>query len=120
MTHRSQSGPRRASQTGEAEGITIDGQWIRQLRDRLGLTQQQLAQMLGVHPMTVSRWERDLAQPPPYNTQQLLLMDAGVEKMDKKEIGRLMAMIATGLFVGALALIVGFGVDDIGKRRGWW
>jgi DNA-binding transcriptional regulator YiaG len=33
-------------------------------RDALGLTQTAMAQRLGVHPMTVSKWERGLAAIP--------------------------------------------------------
>jgi DNA-binding transcriptional regulator YiaG len=31
---------------------------VQRLRRRLGLTQVELAERLGVHPLTVSRWER--------------------------------------------------------------
>jgi transcriptional regulator with XRE-family HTH domain len=34
------------------------------LRDRLGLNQQELAQKLRVSAMTISRWERDINEPP--------------------------------------------------------
>jgi transcriptional regulator with XRE-family HTH domain len=40
------------SQTKDAAAVTS-------LRRQLGLTQQSLARLLGVHPMTVSAWERD-------------------------------------------------------------
>jgi transcriptional regulator with XRE-family HTH domain len=30
----------------------------KQLREKLGLTQVALARKLGVHPMTISKWER--------------------------------------------------------------
>ena len=40
------------SQTKDAAAVTS-------LRRQLGITQQSLARLLGVHPMTVSAWERD-------------------------------------------------------------
>lgn len=100
--------------------VPIDGERIRLIRDRLGLTQQQLAQMLGVHPVTLSRWERNQAEPGPYNVQQLLLLEEGAGRMGDDDRQRFMAMIATGLFVGALAFVVGLAVRDFGQRRGWW
>ena len=32
---------------------------VLQVRRQLGITQSALARLIGVHPMTVSRWERD-------------------------------------------------------------
>lgn len=48
---------------------------IRAIRDRLGLTQPQLAQLLGVHPLTVSKWERGLLNPTAH--QQVMLQSFG-------------------------------------------
>lgn len=39
---------------------------IRDVRVRLGLTQESLAQLVGVHPMTVSKWERGALRPGPF------------------------------------------------------
>jgi len=36
----------------------MTGAEVRRLRRRLGLTQVQLAERVGVNPITVSRWER--------------------------------------------------------------
>jgi putative transcriptional regulator len=36
------------------------------LRKALGLSQLEFGQLLGVHLMTVSKWERGLARPSPY------------------------------------------------------
>lgn len=36
---------------------SLRAQWIKVVRDMYGLTQQQLAERLGVHPTTVARWE---------------------------------------------------------------
>lgn len=38
---------------------------VRELRQRLGLTQEKLAERLGVRFQTVNRWERGHAQPSP-------------------------------------------------------
>ncbi len=37
---------------------------VRELRDRLGLTQHELARVLGVDKSTPSRWEQDVHTPP--------------------------------------------------------
>lgn len=46
------------------------------LRAALGLSQVQFAQLFGVHFMTVSKWERGLVAPTPY---QLALMNQFAE-----------------------------------------
>jgi DNA-binding transcriptional regulator YiaG len=33
---------------------------VRRIRKRLGITQQQLADRLGVHPVTVRKWEAEM------------------------------------------------------------
>lgn len=43
----------------------IDGTLIKTLRRRLGMTQRQLADMMGVDQGTVSRWEREVESPRP-------------------------------------------------------
>ncbi len=45
------------------ETTTLDGSSIRRVRRSLGFTQNALADLLGVHAITVSRWERDLGHP---------------------------------------------------------
>ena len=46
---------------------------ITRLRQSLGLTQVRLARVTGVHPMTVSKWERGLLRP---NAHQRELLEA--------------------------------------------
>lgn len=48
---------------------------IRAIRDRLGLSQPQLAQLLGVHTITVSKWERAVLKPSAH--QETLLRSFG-------------------------------------------
>ena len=40
---------------------------IKSLRQSLGMTQDHFAQILGVHTLTVSKWERGVLQPSPYH-----------------------------------------------------
>ena len=44
---------------------------VKQLRGRLGLTQEQLAHKLGVTVKTVNRWEMGRAKPSPLAVKQL-------------------------------------------------
>ncbi len=39
------------------------GSWIRSIRSRMGMSQGDLAYLLGIHWTTLSRWERGLARP---------------------------------------------------------
>lgn len=48
------------------------GEQILELRKALGLSQVQFAQLFGVHFMTVSKWERGVIAPSPY---QIALMN---------------------------------------------
>ena len=47
------------------------------LRTRLGLSQRELAQLVGSHAMTISKWERGTAKPPHATVKllQILLAD---------------------------------------------
>jgi transcriptional regulator with XRE-family HTH domain len=45
---------------------------IRSLRESFELSQIQFAQLMGVHPITVSKWERGVSPPTPY---QMALLD---------------------------------------------
>jgi transcriptional regulator with XRE-family HTH domain len=86
---------------------------IRLLREVLGITQQQLALMLGVHPMTVSRWERGSAAPTAYNVQQLRFLARGSAGMAPEHRDRFVTLIAMGFFVVALAFVIALAVDDV-------
>lgn len=55
---------------------------IRQLREDLGLSQVDFAQLFGAHFMTVSKWERGIAAPSAY---QLALMGQFRETADAKK-----------------------------------
>jgi len=73
----------------------VTGQQIRTLRERLGFTQVQLAQLLGVHPLTVSRWERDELAPSPH--QAALLASFQKARTNQSDVGE----TVTGLLLTA-------------------
>ena len=47
---------------------------LKRYREKLGLSQAELAAQLGVHPMTVSRWERGMVQVPEPAARLLALL----------------------------------------------
>jgi transcriptional regulator with XRE-family HTH domain len=59
----------------------MNGDELRQRREGLGMTQEQLAKALGVNTMTVSRWERGVRSIPPHLT---LALEAIEIKQKKK------------------------------------
>ena len=50
-----------------------------EIRGKLGVTQVGLARLIGVCPLTVSRWERDVQQPRGYNLDKLVKLEEGWE-----------------------------------------
>lgn len=77
----------------------------------------QFAQMLGVHPVTLSKWERGTAEPGPYNIQQLRLLDGGADQMNEDERNEFLKLVGLGVFVGALAAVIAVALK---KKQRWW
>lgn len=46
--------------------MKLTSKQILELRETLGLTQAQLAQLVGVHVLTISKWEREVLTPSPH------------------------------------------------------
>ena len=53
----------------------MTGEGLCQLRRRLGFTQVELAEQLGVHPITVSKWETGVHKVPTPVAKLLRLLD---------------------------------------------
>lgn len=79
----------------------MDRTMIRQIREHLHLTQVQLAQLLGVHPLTVSKWERGELQPS--NHEQALLLSFRQASQARKDIGK---EVQTLLVTAGVALAI--------------
>jgi transcriptional regulator with XRE-family HTH domain len=54
----------------------VNAKDIRELRRSLNLTQEELARLLDVSFVTISRWERGLGWPHPKNIRKLLELKA--------------------------------------------
>ena len=50
----------------------VDGDWIKEFRNFKNLTQEDLAEILQLHPGTLSRYERNIRPIPEYIKSQLL------------------------------------------------
>ena len=82
----------------------FSGDGIRSIRERLGLTQEQLARLLGVHPLTVSKWERGLLQPTAH--QEELLRSFRVASRDEEASEQIRKALAAAGTILALYLLL--------------
>lgn len=75
------------------------------VRTQLGLSQVQLAQLLGVHPLTISKWERGVSTPTPH--QAALLQSFRKAGMRTKQIGDEVSnlLVTAGVAVALWALL---------------
>ena len=77
---------------------------VRAVREGLGLNQSQLAQLLGVHPLTVSKWERGLLSPSPHQDTLLRSFRKAAKKPDiGEEVAS--ALLAAGVAFALLLLL---------------
>lgn len=86
---------------------------IASVRTKLGLTQLQLAQLLGVHPLTVSKWERGLLEPTHH--QAAMLDSFRRARQAKSDVGELVAtlLVSAGVAIALYALLSA----AFGKKR---
>ncbi len=68
------------------------------IRVSLNMTQSQLAQLLGVHSLTVSKWERGLLRPTPH--QEALLRAAASAAQRAPDVGAVVVAALVGAGVG--------------------
>lgn len=76
---------------------------VSKVRKSMGLTQAQLAQLLGVHHLTISKWERGLLEPTPWHVAILhaIAADGLAGKEHGRQVVEAMALrgVAYALFV---------------------
>jgi transcriptional regulator with XRE-family HTH domain len=63
----------------------MNGDELRQRREGLGMTQEQLARALGVNTMTISRWERGVRSIPPHLSLALEAIETKQKKKNDKK-----------------------------------
>ena len=71
---------------------------IADLRKRLGLNQMEFGNLFGVHPMTVSKWERGTLSP---NNYQLALMQEFAKAARSKEVRDTIGAVLVGAGIAA-------------------
>ncbi len=76
---------------------------IKTLRTRLGLKQPGFGQLFGVHPITVSKWERGLLSPSAY---QESLMDEFSKAAKSKEVKATLAKVLIGAGIAAALFLL--------------
>lgn len=77
---------------------------VKRLREQLGLSQAQFGNLFGVHPMTVSKWERDILQPTHY--QMALMMDFQKAAKTEEVRGTLGSVLIGAGIAAALYLLL--------------
>ena len=83
----------------------MTGRRIRQIRRALGLTQEQLAQVMDVHAITISRWENDVLYPSPLQVQYLQAFYRTHRK--KPELSKeAQDLIKAGAIIAGVALLL--------------
>lgn len=78
---------------------------ITAVRKSLRLTQDQFAQLLGVHSLTVSKWERGKLRPTPYQAALMQSFDKATKRSPDLGDAIAAALVATGVGVALFYLL---------------
>lgn len=79
---------------------------IAKLRAGMKLTQNQFGQLVGAHPMTVSKWERGEASPTSYQLGLMMEFDKAVQRRKGDFGDPLEGLLVTIGIVGVLLLLL--------------
>lgn len=86
--------------------IRMEAKKITQIREKLGLNQAELSQLLGVHQMTVSRWERGTMTPSPYLSAMLHEFATAADKKNQKNNEVLKNLLLTAGVIAAVFFLL--------------
>lgn len=93
----------------------IGSKEIKELREKLGATQAELAKALGISFSTVSRWESGLAEPDDTQEEQLVALKQLLENkeiaIDAKKLKKMLGMMGIGAVI-TTAIIAGFTISS--------
>ena len=84
----------------------MNGDEIKKLRERLQVTQNQFANLLGVHSVTVSNWERGATEPQPYQQGLLESFKKAAAREESGNIGNIIAGTLIGAGIGAALYLI--------------
>lgn len=84
------------------------GKHSKRIRQKLNLTQKQFAAILGVHEMTVSRWERkkDVGVPNHVTIQQFVLIEQSAQTLTFEQKKHFHLLLETTYPMRALAYLI--------------
>ena len=85
---------------------------IRSLRTRLQLGQAEFAQILGVHPMTVSRWEREQGALSPTAYHEVWMKEFNAAVAKDETVGNILKGVLIGAGIAAAIFLL------LSKSRG--
>mgnify|MGYP001616536722 FL=1 len=93
----------------------IGSKEIKDLREKLGATQSELAKALGISFSTVSRWESGLAEPDDTQEEQLVALKQLLENkeiaVDSRKMKKMLSLMGIGGVI-ATAAIAGFTISS--------
>ena len=100
--------------------MLVGGQDLKALRAQLGLSQGQLAALLGVHWVTASKWERGLLIPDPYRQGLLACFAKAADDRQLRTVlpGLLVSHgVAAALYLLLKTAFEGGSVDEQGEPQ---
>lgn len=87
-------------------GLGMNGKQILEIRNAMGLSQVQFAQLFGVHFMTVSKWENESAFPSAYQAALMNQFAQTVTAKREQAKNEVKSLLFTAGVVAALAWLL--------------